>query len=86
MQARALTLCSFWCHSSMNVPFTSLILLRCMMFRISSRTAWRTKINSSQKRLGNKPHSRHDHTSPCFAVGAGSRLPDPLRPKGRPPL
>lgn len=35
----ALTLCSFWCHSSIQVPLTSLILLRCMMFRISSRTA-----------------------------------------------
>ena len=33
------TLCSFWCHSSIQVPLSSLILLRCMMFRISSRTA-----------------------------------------------
>ena len=29
-------LCSFWCHSSIQVPFTSEMWLRCMMCRISS--------------------------------------------------
>ena len=32
-------LCSFWCQSSIQVPRFSPMLLRCMMFRISSRTA-----------------------------------------------
>ena len=65
-------LCSFWCHSSIQEPFFSLMWLRCMMLRISSRTACArapAALRAPQARRGARPPALPPGSAPAGTAG-----------------